>query len=237
MAMKISISSRPQKPPYAEYHRARFSFLLALIRKFVPRNTAHLLEVGRGPFTNDLFREYQNLTTLGFPLEAPSIAQAATYDERIGHIVFNLNHARKRQAWPQLPGSDAIILAEVIEHLTAAPEHVLTFLASGLKPGGILIVQTPNAVTLTNRLKLLAGRNPFERIRLHDDPGHFREYTKDELIEIADHAGLSPVAHFYRNYFQAFHPFSRALDVLTDWTLPSLRRGQTVVFKKAAADG
>lgn len=232
-----TIARPPEKASYAEYHRERFAFLLARIRQFVPRTTAAILEVGRGPFTNEIFREYPNLTTLGFPLEEHSIAQAATYDGKVGHIVFNLNQARNRNAWPQLPGYDAIILAEVLEHLTAAPEHVFAFLASGLQPGGILIVQTPNAVTLTNRIKMLAGRNPYERIRLHRDPGHFREYTRAELIEIGESAGFRVIAHYFRNYFKATSAGSRALDRLTDWTIPSLRRGQTVVYQKDSARG
>ena len=43
---------------------------------------------------------------------------------------------------------DAIVFAEVLEHLHTSPTLVLQVLTSLLKPGRLLVVQTPNAVAL-----------------------------------------------------------------------------------------
>ena len=67
---------------------------------------------------------------------------------------------------------DVIVFAEVIEHLYTAPELVLPYLRELLVLGGVLLLQTPNAVSLRKRAKLLLGVNPFERIRTErDNPG------------------------------------------------------------------
>ena len=77
-------------------------------------------------------------------------------------------------------------MAEVIEHLYTAPEIVLKCIKKIIKQNGYFIIQTPNAASLSKRMKLMfQGRNPYEMIRVdHNNPGHFREYTVDELEKI-----------------------------------------------------
>jgi len=79
----------------------------------------------------------------------------------------------------------------VIEHIYTAPELSLLLLSSLLKKDGKIVVSTPNAAALHHRLRLLRGVNPFERIRYYDkNPAHFREYTADELRNMAEVADL-----------------------------------------------
>ena len=61
-----------------------------------------------------------------------------------------------------LSGYELIIMAEVIEHLYTSPSLVPGLLQSLLRPGGLLIVQTPNALAIGRRFKMLLGRHPFE---------------------------------------------------------------------------
>ncbi|HXU02733.1 MAG TPA: methyltransferase domain-containing protein, partial [Polyangia bacterium] len=97
---------------------------------------------------------------------------------------------------------DVIVFAEVIEHLYTAPELVLPYLRDLLVPGGVLLLQTPNAVSLRKRAKLLLGVNPFERIRPErDNPGHFREYTASELKDLLAGAGFSIDQVWMKHYF------------------------------------
>ena len=89
-------------------------------------------------------------------------------------------------------GHDLVGLAEVIEHLDTAAPTVLAFLRRFLRAGGTLLLQTPNAVALSRRLKMLMGRNPTEPIRPNRlDPGHFHEYTVAELTAAAAAADLT----------------------------------------------
>ena len=140
---------------------------------------------------------------------------------------------------------DAIIFAEVMEHLHTSPRLVLQYLTSLLRPGGILIVQTPNAVALPRRVKMLLGWNPFELIR--DDasnPGHFREYTADELCNYAVTVGLSVESIECRSYFDyrfarhgATTLFVRGIGNIKNYVYPvlpaSLRPGLTAILRRS----
>jgi 2-polyprenyl-3-methyl-5-hydroxy-6-metoxy-1,4-benzoquinol methylase len=127
-----------------------------------------------------------------------------------------------------------VIAAEVIEHVHTAPELVFRFLATLLRPGGRLIVQTPNAAALPHRIELLFGRNPFERIRLDpNDPGHYREYTVDELLAIGRGAGLAVTDWTVQNYFAPVRPFARMYARVAPFLPSRLRAGITVSYRKS----
>jgi hypothetical protein len=122
----------------------------------------------------------------------------------------------------------------VLEHLHVSPVHVLEFLATGLVPDGHLLVQTPNAASLPKRLRLLLGRNPYEPIREDAlNPGHFHEYTVDELLAAGQAAGLSLVEWFTANYFDHGSRKSRAFVAAGPLVPPRLREGVTVWFRKS----
>jgi len=111
------------------------------------------------------------------------------------HHPFDLNDSIDPQRCPRTEPFDLILLLEVIEHLHTAPSHVFKYLRSCLRPGGHLLVSTPNAAWLRNRWRLLFGRNPFEPIREDPrNPGHFRELTPQELQTLLDRAGFKIVS-------------------------------------------
>jgi hypothetical protein len=220
---------------YADYHTKRFEFLenkiIELSTEF-GREKTEILEVGRGPFTNRLRKRFSKITTMGFPIQRSVIANIESTPDSVPHLVFDLNETQSPEKWITVPAFQIIIFAEVIEHLTTAPEHVLAFLRTCLTSTGVIICQTPNAASFHNRIKLLVGRNPYDRILLDNrDPAHFREYTKAELIEIAHKVGLEVVHHSYENYFGFEKKITKWIDIFTGW-IPQFRRGQTIVFRR-----
>jgi SAM-dependent methyltransferase len=65
----------------------------------------------------------------------------------------------ERDAWPvESSSADAVVLTEVIEHLYADPIHALLEANRILRTGGVLLVSTPNLLSLRNRLNFLRGR-------------------------------------------------------------------------------
>ncbi len=125
-----------------------------------------------------------------------------------------------------------IIMAEVIEHVHTAPELVLAEVKKWLEPNGVLIIQTPNAVSLPKRLKMLLGIQPFEKIRPNKlNPGHFREYTLTELHNILAEVGLEVLYSSRKNYFSPNNTLLQFLYSLEFLWPPSLRTGITVVVK------
>jgi hypothetical protein len=63
------------------------------------------------------------------------------------------------------------------------------------------------------------------------DPGHIHEYTVDELIEIAEGAGLTVVEWTTANYFDAGKPRHRIFVALGPLMPRRLRDGMTFCFR------
>jgi len=79
---------------------------------------------------------------------------------------------------------DAIVLAEVIEHLPIPPYVILGKLRTWLKPDGVVFLTTPNLFRLRNLIRMAMGRDPFDRFILPRPDrglGHQTEYSADHL--------------------------------------------------------
>jgi 2-polyprenyl-3-methyl-5-hydroxy-6-metoxy-1,4-benzoquinol methylase len=132
----------------------------------------------------------RKLTERGWRVTAiegdPEAARAgARYCEQM--VVANLD----RDLPPLQPGFDAIVYADVLEHL-ADPLRVLTALNGLLAAGGFVIVSVPNIAHLWIRLLLLAGR--FDYIdRGILDRTHLRFFTRRSLAAFITDAGLEPL--------------------------------------------
>lgn len=211
-------AKRAEWTTYLRYHERRYAALLDVVRRLAPRRVLNV-----GPmFETELLRATgATVDTLGFtnPVFAPRDGER--------HIELDLN-APGRDG----DGSyDVLVMAEVIEHLHSSPAIVLRHLRSWLRPGGALVVQTPNAVALHKRIRMAAGRNPIDPIP--DDPknpGHFHEYTLAELTGAARMAGFEVTGVRLENYFGA----SRAYAALGRVLPGSLRHGMTVCLRNPA---
>ncbi|MBW1600969.1 class I SAM-dependent methyltransferase [Streptomyces sp. JJ66] len=106
------------------------------------------------------------------------------------------------QALPFATGAaDAVLFSEVIEHLVD-PDAALDELHRVLRPGGHLLLSTPNLAAWYNRGLLLAGVQPvFSEVSLrgiHGRPGaqvvgHLRLYTARALRSLLPAAGFEIV--------------------------------------------
>jgi len=222
---------------YLEYHATRIAFLIELVGRHIADYSAEragsvrVLDVGPHFVTSALrarFGTAIQLDTLGWANHR--LAPQNVMDK---HFPFDLNDAQDHGRWPAGEPHDIVVMAEVIEHLYTSPRMVLSFVKTFLADGGVLILQTPNAVRLRNRIKLLLGRQPFEPIRdTRENPGHFREYTAQELRSLCRDAALSCERIFYANYWPERGPW-----VALQWINPNLRNGLTVVARKPRDSG
>lgn len=214
--------------PYVHFHKYRYRYLLDIIQ-CLSRGRADLQVMDVGPYyQTNLIRSVfpkHRVHTLGFNTPINHLSS----EEQ--HIDIDLNHT---ETLAQI-GSvkvDIILMAEVIEHLYTKPEVVLDFLKHFLKDDGAIIIQTPNAVALPRRARMLVGQNPFQLIHANRQ-GHFREYTTKELESICTNIGLEVKHLSLANYFNPDQTMVQRLYQKSELVIPKqLRDGITIVAQK-----
>jgi cyclopropane fatty-acyl-phospholipid synthase-like methyltransferase len=201
-AEKAESCGQESRQRYFDMHQNRFADILRLCQKHVPNPSDRVLDIGRSEITAYLSNFYHNIHTLGLdPFTDDGGHREVSNMDTVPHITFDLLNSRNVSSWPDCGSFDLIVFSEVIEHLCVAPEFVFATLSSLLTEQGVLICSTPNGADFAKRVRLALGRNPYERLRLYSiNPGHIREYTRQELFEIADSVGLSCISHSYFNW-------------------------------------
>jgi predicted SAM-dependent methyltransferase len=225
---------------YLRQHSKRYAWLLNLVntlRSSIAHASIRILDVGPS-FLTELLRKHfatDTIAALGFTHERSRGGHlpAAVRLEGVELYHFDLNTAGSRDRWLTCTPFDIVIMAEVLEHLYCAPTHVLAFIKSLMKPRAWLIIQTPNAASTINRVSLLIGRNPYPPIRENaDNPGHYHEYTKRELMSLAAACGFSVQSFTYQNYFNRLNTVERIYGRFQSIAPPSFRDAMTIVLSK-----
>lgn len=113
---------------------------------------------------------------------------------------------------------DIVIIGDVIEHVFDT-DTLLREARRVLKPGGKIIVTTPNVASLGRRVMLLAGVSPYlefsSELTTNGLPsvGHIRYYTVNTLLEQLRHTGFTDI-HFATDRVNLFFISSRFLGTL-----------------------
>ena len=128
---------------------------------------------------------------------------------------------------------DVVTCINSLEHWHHSPKRLFREIDRVLKPGGHLVLVTPNASNLRKRLFALAGKNIWDRLEwwYHDgDPvfrGHVREPIIADLKQIMEWNGIKPVYVCGRNFLgQQSHelgflpaPILKRTVAIADWLL------------------
>jgi len=206
-----------KKYPFHDHEFAPHLFQLELALKYLPStNPGVVLDIGTG--RSVVLRAFQKLgfqcITLDYPVtggsEALHTAAAAGIDARECDC--------SAQIFPVESGSvDCVFLADVIEHLPHSPRFLLEEIHRVLRPDGICVTSTPNAVRLTVRLKMLVGASNWPRVSDYYEAtyhgGHHHEYTEKELRYVHDRAGFRVVDLQYLE-LNALHAYVDGFDSL-----------------------
>ena len=242
------------KPEYFRLHRHRFHTLL----KALPAAPAKVLEIGATPgqFTAILRQAGYEVDAVDlFPDQRAELWRSLGVEVRFCNL--------DEQPLPYGDADfDAVVFSEVIEHLAGSPLAPIREMARVLRPGGRLIITTPNQLYVKSRLRTLAdillGR-PFEpfdafkaSMRLQGPQryyNHSRLYTMQELCWLVEQSGLEVQAARYGDAWERVgierkrmvsHPLrvagKSALWLLTS-LVPSWRSMLLVVARKLGGQG
>jgi len=100
---------------------------------------------------------------------------------------------------------DVVTSFHCLEHLHQSPKRVLESAMRVLKPGGILLIEVPNAANARKRVALLLGRTNYLSYNLFyysaDYRGHIREYVTDDLHQLAHNLGATSYRIFGNNTY------------------------------------
>jgi SAM-dependent methyltransferase len=125
----------------------------------------------------------------GFVADTLSIEGADTTGVRMA--VFDV----ERDEFPFADESfDVVLCLEVLEHLAVDPMAMMAEVNRVLRPGGTLVLSTPNAVRYSNVVNIVLGEQPcgWNPYNGFDTNRHNREYTPTEVERLLRVGGLTP---------------------------------------------
>jgi SAM-dependent methyltransferase len=90
---------------------------------------------------------------------------------------------------------DVVLCLELLEHLAVDPMAMMAEVNRVLKPDGLFVLSTPNAVRNANLVNMILGEQPMGYVGYNgfDTNRHNRQYTPWEIDALARAAGLTPM--------------------------------------------
>lgn len=190
---------QPAEREYFLIHEARYKKILGVIREIGVIGRA--LDVGCYPYHLGAAME-----RMGFDVWGISSSHEPIHSKKIK--ICNI----ETDKFPFESNSfDLVVCTEVLEHLPQSPAHALSESRRVTKPGGSLLVTTPNIARSINRAKLLLGKSvTYPLSHVLEDTNiyhrHNREYTLHELETLIEHAGWKITE---ASYFVSYTPMRR----------------------------
>jgi predicted TPR repeat methyltransferase len=174
----------PNVYTFKDFEGSSHRILMGLIRRYAKRG-GRLLDLGAaggelGAAVRDHFGR-----TVGFEYQVDCVADLK---DRFDQVV--VTDLEKLKRIPK--GVDAVVCADVIEHLRDAPA-LLKLIREGLASDGYLFVSVPNIANITVRLGLLFGIFEYRERGILDNT-HLRFYTMRTIRRDIENAGFRVVA-------------------------------------------
>jgi SAM-dependent methyltransferase len=239
-----TVATKPQGagPVWDDYlfdHSRRFASDIDYVTRFVPAG-ARILEVGARHYflTRALLARSYEMTVLD---AYPASDAERTLMPGAEYLQCDLD----TDTISANDGAfDAVICNEVFEHLRIDLIHSLSELLRVLKPGGRLLLSTPNLRSVTGLYNLLIRGEAYscigdvyENFRyVRNGPGnmgHIREYTSKEVTTFLSKIGFEVEGLIFRS--RGCYTRSQRLYHLLTAVCPTLRPFFSVVARKPAS--
>jgi 2-polyprenyl-3-methyl-5-hydroxy-6-metoxy-1,4-benzoquinol methylase len=187
-------------PHIVEYFgtsRPRYEYTLSLA---LGQRGGRVLDVGCSPGHLAMALVKAGFEVQGIDLNAVWLAKYAPgWAERL-----RITHTNIEQDPFPFPSEsfDLVIFTEVLEHIAVTdPCVILQEIRRVLRPGGRMLLSTPNVANLSNVVALIQGENVFwpPEIFYGSVDRHNREYAPQELLQLVARAGFAHQALDYMN--------------------------------------
>jgi glycosyltransferase involved in cell wall biosynthesis/SAM-dependent methyltransferase len=226
-SVQVEDSPTEELKTYVEADFRRFVYTLALVPE---KSGQRILELGANPyFTTTLLRKFRDadLHLANFFDQSGPEGKQRVAIHSTGEVIeysyrqFNI----EAEGFPYDDNFfDLVLFCEIIEHLLSDPVHALTEIIRVLKPGGDLVLTTPNVARLDNVRKIVAGENVYDPYSGHGPYGrHNREYTQEDLFSLLSANGFT-----VRTMFTAdVHPGHTSSSVALSTIAPLVKHRST----------
>ena len=160
-----------------------------------------VLEIGAlmGNFSATLQRAGYDVTAVDrYAYYEGGLQGFTDYMRSIGVKVEEMTRDDEAERIAALGQFDAVICMAVIEHIPPPVRWFMEMLASHVKPGGLLLIDTPNIGQYWHRVKLSQGKSIHQDLhtQYYSKPpweGHHREYTPEELVWMMQQVGCDDI--------------------------------------------
>lgn len=184
---------------YYEQNRGRYEQTLKEITRLDLPKPCSILEFGGGQMLLLMSRLYGD----GGVLADVSSAFADSLDvgDELGFVECDLSHDEV----PFRDEFDLVVLAEVVEHMVLPLHEVLAKILPALRPGGLMLITTPNLYRLRNCVRMLTGGHlfcPLVRTERGRGIGHPLELSAENLrvhLELAGYEVVDMRLEQYQN--------------------------------------
>lgn len=187
--------SLPASDAYVETHRGRLEKTLSLIPPGGPEDW--ILEMGA----------YMQMTPalqsrLGYGVVRGSYLGETGKREICsvdlpdgGKFECQIDHFDAEKDFYPYPSAHfwTVLCCELLEHLTLDPMHMMEQIHRIVRPGGHIVLTTPNITSLRAARALLQGYHPMmfsSYIKNGSEPRHSREYTPNEIRQLLENSGF-----------------------------------------------
>lgn len=225
-SVRVADAPEQEMRAYGTHDFRRFVYTLGLVNGLEGK----CLELGANPyFTTMLLERFTklelSLANYFGPFPAGLHTQHVAYTDPASGAkntkTFSYQHFNvENDLFPYADDEfDVVIFAEIIEHLLNDPCKVLREIKRVLKPGGTVIVTTPNVARLENIARLISGANIYDPYSGYGPYGrHNREYNRHELVTLLQFEGFDVTEHFtadvHENRAAAFADLNHLKDKL-----------------------
>jgi SAM-dependent methyltransferase len=182
----------------------------------VPRGDGRILELGANPYFFTIllrrFRAYEVELANFFGGERNAVQRIVNDLSGEAHEFEYTDFNLEEEEFPYPDEHfDGVVYCEILEHLVRDPIATLAGIHRALRPGGWLVLTTPNVARRHNLVRLKRGQNIYDPYSGYGPYGrHNREYTVGELRELLTRTGFAVEKMFTRD----LHPCSRKSRVL-----------------------